>query len=196
MTEERVNKLVTQSLKHHFVEMMLQSLMGYDVYTYAHSLSVAKKSVVFAEYISVPDEEMNELVYAALLHDIGKIMVPQYIILKKEPLTDIEFEQIKMHPLMGANLIKKTTFFSNEVVNGVLTHHENFDGSGYISGYMYDEIGLYGKILRLADSFDALMDDRPYRPGYTKEAALKIIEKGAGKEYDPFLCKKFINCFQ
>lgn len=184
--------IVTSITKQYFVDYMLRQLACYDSYTLQHSVDVAKESLSFGEYLGLGKEELLELAYAGILHDIGKVMIPANIILKASRLSELEYAQVKMHPVMGANLIKKTNSFSNKVINGVLYHHENYDGTGYPYGKKKSEISMYGQILRLTDSYDALIDDRPYRNGYSTEKALTIIERGIGKEYAPGLCEKFI----
>lgn len=184
--------IVTSITKQYFVGYMLRQLACYDSYTLQHSVDVAKESLLFGEYLGLKKKELLELAYAGILHDVGKIMIPVNIILKTSGLSELEYAQIKMHPVMGANLIKKTDFFSNEVIAGVLNHHENYDGTGYPYGKKKDEISVYGQILRLTDSYDALVDNRPYRNGYSADKALAIIERGIGKEYSPDLCREFI----
>lgn len=184
--------IVTSITKQYFVDYMLRQLACYDSYTLQHYVDVAKESLLFGEYLGLKEEELIELAYAGILHDVGKIMIPANIILKTSGLSELEYAQVKMHPVMGANLIRKTEFFSDKVINGVLYHHENYDGTGYPYGKKEDEISIYGQILRLTDSFDALIDNRPYRNGYSTDKALAIIESGIGKEYSPDLCKKFI----
>lgn len=184
--------IVTSITKQYFVDYMLRQLACYDSYTLQHSVDVAKESLLFGEYLGLKEEELIELAYAGILHDVGKIMIPANIILKTSGLSELEYAQVKMHPVMGANLIRKTEFFSDKVINGVLYHHENYDGTGYPYEKKEDEISIYGQILRLTDSFDALIDNRPYRNGYSTDKALAIIESGIGKEYSPDLCREFI----
>lgn len=187
--------IVTTITKQYYVKYMLRQLACYDSYTLQHSVDVAKESLSFGEYLGLRKEELLKLAYAGILHDVGKIMIPTNIILKTARLSELEYAQVKMHPIMGANLIRKTDFFSEDAISGVLFHHENYDGSGYPYGKKEDEISMYGQILRITDSYDALIDNRPYRNGLTELEALEIIESGIGKEYSPDLCEQFI-CYK
>lgn len=126
--------IVNTITKEYFVNYMLRQLAYYDSYTLQHSVDVAKEALSFGEYLELEENELLNLAYAGILHDIGKIMIPANIILKSDKLSELEYAQVKMHPLMGANLIRKTNFFSDDVINGVLFHHENYDGSGYPCG--------------------------------------------------------------
>jgi HD-GYP domain-containing protein (c-di-GMP phosphodiesterase class II) len=127
---------------------------------------------------------------AGLLHDIGKIGVPDYVLGKPDRLTDEEFAQIKRHPEIGCAILKhlKQLHF---VLPGVLHHHESFDGRGYPHGLAGDSIPLLGRIIAVADAYDAMTSDRPYRSGMPTEKAEAILRSGAGKQWDPRMIEAF-----
>jgi putative two-component system response regulator len=123
---------------------------------------------------------------AGLLHDVGKIGVPEQVLQKAGKLTDEEFEQIKKHPQIGAKILQDIKQLA-DIVPGVLYHHERFDGKGYPSGLAGKNIPLIGRIICLADCFDAMTTSRTYRAGRPTEAALAEIQRCAGTQFDPEL---------
>jgi HD-GYP domain-containing protein (c-di-GMP phosphodiesterase class II) len=131
---------------------------------------------------------------SALLHDIGKIGVADRILLKDGKLTDEEYAAIKRHPEIGRNIIKQVQGFSDlqPVVEGVLYHHERYDGKGYPEGLRGESIPLFGRIIAVADAFDAMTSNRPYRSGMPVEKALTIIHEGKGTQWDPVFADIFV----
>ena len=129
---------------------------------------------------------------AAILHDIGKIGIKDTILNKEDKLTPDEFDEIMSHPVVGANIISKIDIFK-EVTPIVRYHHEKYDGSGYPEGLKGAEIPIEACILSIADSFDAITSDRPYRDGLEREIAFVEIEKSIGSHFHPKLAKLFIS---
>ena len=178
---ERMNTRIIKSLT--------MSLEARDPYTKGHSLSVAMLSQRIAEAIG-PRVDSARVYLAGLLHDVGKIGIPDNILLKAGPLTDDEWEVMKRHPIVGASILKPIKLYA-DVVSAVLTHHENYDGSGYPYGIKGDDIPAISRILRVADSFDAMTTTRAHRPSRSADEAIAEIQAGSGVIYDPATVEAF-----
>ncbi|CAK9005996.1 Cyclic di-GMP phosphodiesterase TM_0186 [Durusdinium trenchii] len=165
------------------VRAMVNAVDAKDPYTCGHSDRVALMSRQIAREMGLAPKTCEEIFLAGLLHDIGKIGVPDNVLLKPGRLTDEEYEQIKQHPVIGYKVLQHLDKISY-VLPGVLHHHESVDGTGYPSGLAGDEIPLQARILAVADSFDAMTSDRPYRKGMPFEKAESIIRENAGKQWD------------
>jgi putative nucleotidyltransferase with HDIG domain len=155
-----------------------------DLYTRGHSERVAALSVRVAEELGVPYEERRLTRYAALLHDVGKIGVPLCIINKPGPLDDDEFEAIKGHPSIGADILYDIDFLT-PAIDIVRYHHERLDGQGYPHGVSADELSDIVRIVTAVDAFDAMTSTRSYRRALTVEAALAELRRCAGQQFDP-----------
>ena len=130
-------------------------------------------------------EKKIELIYrAGLLHDIGKIGIPDSILQKPSPLTNEEINKIERHPELGANLLKTSQSLAN-LIPIIRHHHERYDGTGYPAGLKGNEIPIEARILTIADAMDAMISNRPYRNGLTNHALLDQIESGSGSQFDP-----------
>jgi len=164
-----------------------------DPYTKGHSEHVAKMAVNFVtlnHQLNFPKEKIPVIYRAGLLHDIGKMGINEQILNKPTKLTEAEFIMIKHHTKLGYNLIRPL-LFDELIGNAILYHHENFDGSGYPEGLKGDEIPLVARILRIADCYDALTSNRPYRPAFKPEAALRIMKENSHC-FDPELLAFFV----
>ncbi|USK35433.1 HD domain-containing protein [Bacillus sp. F19] len=141
------------------------------------------------------EESLDTLRKSALLHDIGKIGIRDSILLKEGRLTHEEFEEIKKHPVIGAGILSNVQpgEMMEPLIPGVKYHHERYDGMGYPKGLRGDDIPLYGRIMAVADAYDAMTSDRPYRRGMPAEKALSIIEEGKGSQWDPVFAELFLN---
>lgn len=188
-----IKQLEERSLR--IVTSLAKALEQKDEYTRGHSDHVATYSALFAKYIGVSREEVKIIQNAALLHDIGKIGIPDGILNKPGKLTEEEFEQIKFHPIYGMELLKTLDFLKDELVL-ILHHHEKFDGSGYPYGLKGNQIPVGAQLISLADIFDALTTDRPYRKGYSAEKAIEIMEKMSGENFQPSLFEQFVKFIQ
>ncbi len=162
-----------------------------DNETAGHSRRVMKFSVEIAKGIGCNSEQLNSLTRGALLHDIGKIGVPDAILRKHGPLTDEEREQMKTHVRRGYNLLNHLAFLAG-AAEIVLTHHEQFDGGGYPQGLSGTKIPLGARIFAVADTLDAMTSDRPYRPATTFAVAREEIIKQSGKQFDPAVVSAFL----
>lgn len=191
MEINKTNNYIKKVLENDTVTQLMDSLKTYDEYTYQHSLFVAKVSVSLGEKLHLSPQELKELSYAALLHDIGKIYIEKSLIEKSVALTEDEFEIIRLHPLYGANILNTYSMFSINVKSGVLMHHENYDGTGYLTKTYGAAIPLFARILRITDSYAAMKSGRPYQKAMTEEAIRKELQRESGKSYDPKILKLF-----
>jgi HD-GYP domain-containing protein (c-di-GMP phosphodiesterase class II) len=178
------------------LKALTSSIDAKDKYTHGHSERVAFISRWIAEKLSEReqlDEEQIHMVYlAGLLHDIGKIGIEEVVLRKKGKLTEQEYDRIKQHPSIGAGILHEIKQM-RDVIPGVLSHHERIDGRGYPEGLSGEQIPLIGKIVGLADSFDAMTSKRTYRDAMTVENALEEIEKGLGTQFDEKIGRVFLD---
>lgn len=162
-----------------------------DSYTRGHSDHVATYSTLIAEQLGLSHEQRIALEMAAYLHDIGKIGVAEEILLKPGTLSDSEMEQMRHHPLIGANILKPVAF-PWAITPVVRHHHEAWDGSGYPAGLRGEEIPLLARILTVADSYEAMTADRPYRAGMATSAAIAELRACSGTQFDPRVVEAFV----
>jgi putative nucleotidyltransferase with HDIG domain len=155
-----------------------------DLYTRGHSERVAELSVEVAEELGIPYDERRLTRYAALLHDVGKIGVPLCVINKPGPLDDHEFDLIKQHPTIGAEILRDIDFLS-PAIDIVRFHHERLDGKGYPHGIAADELSLIVRIVTAVDAFDAMTSTRSYRRAFSVTEALEELRRCAGGQFDP-----------
>jgi diguanylate cyclase (GGDEF)-like protein/putative nucleotidyltransferase with HDIG domain len=163
-----------------------------DHYAYNHSQKVREYAVALAKSLDLAPVDIARVSTCALLHDIGKISISDEILNKAGKLNDEEWEVIKSHPRLGADIIShipQLTF----CLTGILYHHERYDGSGYPSGLKGEAIPLDARILCIVDAFAAMTSARPYRDAFPYEEALEELKRGAGKQFDPNLVKAFIS---
>lgn len=163
-----------------------------DRYTSGHSQRVAKIAVELAERVGFDEDRLETLRLGALLHDIGKVAVPDNVLLKPGFLTDDEFAIMKRHPMAGDRILAAIPGL-RDMADIARSHHEKWDGSGYPLGVAGDSIPLEGRICAIADAFDALTTKRSYKAAMPIEQALAIIEKDAGTHFDPELAKLFLS---
>jgi len=164
---------------------------GNDV-IYRHSVNVAALSSILGRWIGLDENTINLLTYSAILHDYGKTKVDKDILNKVNPLTKNEIKEIKGHPVIGYNEIKKVQFLDNSVGYGVLMHHERLDGSGYPLGIKEDKIHPFAKIIAIADVFDAVNSNRVHKKSRGPFEALEIIQKESLGKLDYKYCKIFL----
>lgn len=173
------------------VKSLSQAIEAKDPYTNGHSQRVGEYACSLAEKLGLPPKRTENLKIAAILHDIGKIGIYESILNKPGKLTEEEFSIIKQHPEIGVKIIKNIDFLK-DVSKIILSHHERYDGTGYPEGRKYEDIILESQILSVADVFDALTSERPYRGAMTVDEALEIIEDGKGRQFDYKLADSFI----
>jgi putative nucleotidyltransferase with HDIG domain len=161
--------------------------------TLGHSQLVSKYSVLFARELGIEDQSfLVDLERGALLHDIGKIGVPEFVLRKEGALTQREREVVREHPLLGFEMIKGFDFLA-DAAHVILYHHERYDGTGYPFRLKGEEIPLGARIFALADTLDAITSDRPYRKGKNFDDALMEIKKGKDTQFDPLLTEVFLS---
>jgi putative nucleotidyltransferase with HDIG domain len=162
-----------------------------DAYTCGHSERVALLSRQLAQQIGLTDAEVEQIYTAGLLHDVGKIGVPETVLQKTGKLTPEEFEQMKKHPEIGARILADVKQLKH-ILPGVLYHHERYDGRGYPTGLAGRNIPLMGRIICLADCFDAMTSNRTYRKALPLQVAMTEIRRCAGTQFDPLLAEAFL----
>jgi diguanylate cyclase (GGDEF)-like protein/putative nucleotidyltransferase with HDIG domain len=191
---EDANRHLSQlnSLYMSTIETLAMAIDAKDQITHGHIRRVQTYAVGLAKAIGVTEpNQINAIEAASLLHDMGKLAVPEYILNKPGPLTPAEFEKMKMHASVGADILSAIEF-PYPVVPIVRHHHENWDGSGYPDGLRGADIPIGARILSVVDCFDALTSDRPYRPRLTDKEALRILGERRGIMYDPVVVDTFV----
>jgi putative nucleotidyltransferase with HDIG domain len=166
-----------------------------DPYTKGHSERVSKNAVALAQEMNLSDQEIENIEYSALLHDVGKIGIEDSILRKEGKLTDREFKKIKEHTIIGANIIKPVDFLKNSY-KAVYHHHEKYNGSGYPDGIKEEEIPLSARIIAVVDAYDAMGSDRPYRKKLDKDIIIKVLKEQSGKQFDPEVVKVFLSIIE
>ncbi|WP_457571956.1 HD domain-containing phosphohydrolase [Desulfovulcanus sp.] len=201
-----VNELLwlTTSIKWHerekdvlksLIKSFVASLEAKDVYTRGHSEGVAYYTQHIGKALGVSKSALKVLHQVALVHDIGKVGIPDHVLLKPAKLTKKEFEIIKLHPVIGEELIARIKDLSG-LAPMVRHHHERWDGRGYPDRLRGEDIPFFSRIIAVADAFDAMINKRVYREGKKKEAALKELAQNAGTQFDPHMIEKAINILE
>jgi putative nucleotidyltransferase with HDIG domain len=165
-----------------------------DEYTALHSLRVCILALAFGRHLGLPREELNVLGVGALLHDIGKMKVPNEILNKPGELTEYEFALMKAHVPRGVEILERTVGIPAAAVQVARCHHERYDGQGYVGGLSGDRIGLFGMVGGIVDCYDAISSDRAYHAGMSSHAALKQMYEWRGAAFHPGLVEQFIQC--
>jgi diguanylate cyclase (GGDEF)-like protein/putative nucleotidyltransferase with HDIG domain len=180
----------------HLIEMatsLASAIDAKDPYTKDHSSSVSRYSEALARAINLPEDEVHRITLGALLHDVGKIGIPEHVLRKPANLLDEEWEIMKQHPVIGAEKVLEPNEALRDLIPMVKYHHENIDGTGYPDKLKGEEIPLSARIVSVADAFHALISDRPYRKGLDVEKACEILKMGSGTKWDSDLVRHFIN---
>ena len=162
-----------------------------DQYTHGHSENVMQYTMLLAKHLNLPDDELENIKYAGLLHDIGKIGISEQILNKPGKLTLDEYEEIKKHPVLGARIIDDVPSLKR-LVPMVLHHHEYYNGHGYPHGIVGDNIPFGARILSVADTFEAMTSDRPYRKALSFDIACDILRQERGKQFDGHIVDAFL----
>ena len=173
------------------VRALANAVEARDAYTGKHAERVAAYGLSLARTMGSRLAEDPEIEFGFLLHDIGKVAVPDAILYKPEPLTEPERHLMERHTVIGVQILRGVDFLG-EAKAVVRSHHERWDGKGYPDGKKGDEISLAARIVSVADVFDALTSKRPYKEAWSAEAGLEAIEKGAGERFDPEVVSAFV----
>ncbi len=195
--EELINqfhseKIVSSEHLLDVVSSLAATIDAKDTYTKGHSAAVSRYAEALARAIDLPADEVERIKLGALLHDIGKIGIPEHILRKSDMLSDDEWAIMKQHPAIGADKVLKPNKSLHDLIPIVKYHHEHVDGSGYPYGLKGDDIPLSARIVAIADAYHALISDRPYRKGLSVQKACEILKMGAGVQWDKELVRKFI----
>ena len=174
------------------IETLRYTVEAKDPYTRGHSDRVAEYSVLIGKKLNLSDEDLKILQIGGLFHDIGKIGVPDSILLKTEKLTDDEYSEIKNHPSIGAHILSNATIFKN-IIPIVKHHHEKYDGNGYPAKLKGEDIPLFARIAAIADTFDAMTSKRTYRDSLGLDVVKAEIERCKGTQFDPHLADIFLD---
>ena len=183
---ERLNNLYLNS-----INALAQTINEKDHYTHTHSENVTKYAMAIAREMKFKSHQMEVVERAAKLHDLGKIGIHDYILTKPGKLTDKEWEEIKTHSLRGAKILEPLAFL-NGVIETVRSHHERYDGKGYPDGKKGKGIPIEARIMAVADAFDAMLSERPYRKALGKEEAIKELKANSGTQFDPKVVRVFL----
>ncbi len=196
--EELVNKFQNEEIRsqNHLIDVvtsLASAIDAKDEYTKGHSTSVSRYAVALARAINLPEKEVERIKLGSLLHDVGKIGIPENVLKKPTKLSDEEWEIMKQHPNIGAEKVLQPNPSLHDLIPIVKYHHEHWDGSGYPNKLKGAEIPLAARIVSIADAYHALISDRPYRKGLSIEKACEILQVGAGVQWDEELVRHFIS---
>ena len=182
---QTVKNVVDEVLSNNDLMINMIDLKVFNEYTFYHSLNVALIAIVLGVSLGLSKQDLNELCLASFLHDIGKLFVPDTILNKSGPLSEKEMSVIKKHPQDGRDYLHKHHQISNKTAEGIYSHHEKWNGTGYPEQLKHSDIPFFGRIISVADVYDALVSDRPYRCGYEPSDALEYILSGNDLFFDP-----------
>jgi len=171
---------------------LAQAMEKKDVGTYGHSKRVNHQARMIADALDLSNTQREELKTAAMLHDIGKIGITDFILGKQAPLNAEERDIIKSHPQKGYEILKPIKQFE-PILSSILHHHEHYDGTGYPGGLAGDEIPLYARIIAIADTYDSIISTRPYRQGAGHQEAVAELLRFSGSQFDPHIVQAFIS---
>lgn len=192
----RMKKLIDElEDSKNIIRMLTHAIEAKDGYTEKHAERVVGYSLALAKKASVSKDLWRTIEMGALLHDVGKIGIPESVLLKPAKLDDKEYEVIKQHPDIGVQICNPLKFLQ-DVLKVIHYHHERFDGQGYPEGLKGDEIPIEARVVSIADAFDAMTSNRPYRKGMTKEKALGILKEGKGTQWDAKLIDHFLELIE
>ena len=177
------------------IAVLRQTVEAKDPYTRGHSDRVSAYSVLIGEKMGLSEKDIHTLKIGGLFHDIGKIGVPDSILLKESRLTDDEYSQIKNHPSIGSHILGDVPMFQ-DIIPIVLHHHERFDGKGYPSQLKGYDIPLFARIAAVADTFDAMTSKRSYRDSLPLDTVVAEIKRVSGTQFDPDIAKVFLDIIE
>ena len=191
---DHANRVVDSVVKNENALVWLTQLKNRDEYTVQHSINVCVLAVLFGRHLGLGQQDLRELGFGALLHDIGKMRIPQHILNKVDKLTDDEMELMKQHPEFGYQILKNSPDVSESAIDIAHSHHERIDGSGYPRKLAGDSISLFSKLVSIVDVYDAITSDRVYHMGISPHEALNLMYGWAPRSFNGELLQEFIRC--
>lgn len=192
--EPIAERIVSSVTRNKDALVSLTRIKNRDEYTFMHCVSVSGLMATFARYLGMSQYDIEQVTMGGLLHDIGKILVPDYVLNKPAKLTDDEFDIMRLHVKMGHKVLSATTGITQQAMDVVLMHHERLDGSGYPYGLKGDELTKIGRMASIVDVYDALTSVRCYKDAWEPASTLKHMLEWGGKHFDKELVEKFIRC--
>lgn len=198
VTPGRSSQRTVQHLQDQFVELLKslsETIDGRDPHTRGHSKRVARYALAVARQMRWSSDRQHRLEIAALLHDVGKLGVEAFILAKPASLDEREMAAVRYHPLLGVRILESVQQL-DDIIPFIRHHHERYDGGGYPDGLQGDDIPLEARILSVADSYEAITSNRPYRRARSPREALQEIRKGAGSQFDPEVVEAFESAFE
>jgi putative nucleotidyltransferase with HDIG domain len=190
--EPLADKMIASAIRNPHALSSVVRIKSKDEYTFMHSVGVAAIMVAFGRHLELPEADLQEIVRGALLHDLGKILVPDAILNKPGRLTDEEFAVMRSHAALGIEVLMETAGFSEKSMEAVAMHHERNDGSGYPRGLKGDQITLVGQMSALIDVYDALTSERVYKTAWEPSFTLKKMLEWSPAQFDTALVQRFI----
>ncbi len=192
--ENIIEQLIGEiSISETYTILNMLKLKDFDSYTYTHSINVAMISILFGKELLYNSEKLKTLGMGAILHDLGKILVPKEILNKKGGLNENEWEAVQKHTILGYEIIKNQKNFGPDVESSLLSHHENYDGNGYPMHISRDQIGEICEVITIADTFDALTSETPYHSPFPVSSSFLAIQNLSGVKFHPRFATEFIN---
>lgn len=189
-------KLQTDNIQlYETIKALALALDARDHYTHGHSQEVTEYAVLIAEKMKLSEEEIKNIRDAGVLHDIGKIGISDAVLLKPGRLTEEEYNQIKTHPVIAKKILEPVNLLTDKIPL-IYHHHERFDGEGYPEGLKAEEIPLGARILAVADAYQAMVSNRPYRFALSKKEAIRELEINKGKQFDPAIVDVFLQIIE
>jgi putative nucleotidyltransferase with HDIG domain len=189
---EVVNGFISDIKSNSDAFLNLLDLINFNDYTYTHSINVSTIAVLLGLSLKWDDEKMRVLGIRGLLHDIGKSLIPEYILGKPEKLNDEEWHIIKSHPVYGYNILRGENYFGSLIENAVLCHHEAYEGGGYPLGINHEKLNSFAEILSIADVFDASTSRKPYKDSVPFAETFAFFMDNSGKKFHPSLTQVFL----
>ena len=176
------------------VSLLINIIETKDVYTFAHSERVARFAESIAKKLHLTKKELKNIIIAARLHDLGKVVIADTMLSKKGPLTEEEWQKMRLHPQIGYKLLKPLDILMGGITTIVFQHHERYDGKGYPQGISADKISLGAKIISVADAFESMTSNKPYRDALPNREAIAELKRERGKQFDPKIIDVFLSC--
>lgn len=194
LAKEAVSECVDSVIGNPDAMLLLTQLKNRDEYTSQHSMNVCVLSIAFGRSLGMPVDELQNLGFSGLMHDMGKIRVPLEVLNKPGELTDDEFSLMKSHTVYGRNILMNSSGVLPGAIDVAYSHHESMDGSGYPRAFHGGQLSQFSRMVAIADAYDAITSDRVYQNGRTHMDAINVFHQTAGKKFDSALVFKFIEC--